>query len=260
VTTVSWRAIAFLATRVEGTWAEPRRGIRRGPLHRLVRTMSDPEIAASTDVLERVPSAIERWSEGSVGMDLIEVVRLDEPVRSLSPIGDGRWWVGPDDVPRSLWRSVRARRVDCVFLLWPTDGQVPLCGWGCTVGPGDASMGAGFSSIISDGWAGYPDRLHPEEGFVHEWLHQVESVLRGRGIGTDVLPNLHDVDGRTSCRSTELPPFGRTYPEHHRETDTWQPWYRDLMTGTVGGRAGTEPTCLGLRPEQWAMSRRTGSD
>jgi hypothetical protein len=70
-----------------------------------------------------------------------------------------------------------------------------------------------------------------------------------------VLPNLHDVDGRTSCRSTELPPHGRTYPDHHARTDTWQPWYRDLMTGTVRGRDPGEPPCLGLRPREWRISR-----
>ena len=95
---------------------------------------------------------------------------------------------------------------------------MPLCGWGCTVGPGPGTKGAGFSSIISDGWAGYPDRLHPEEGFVHEWLHQVESVLRSRGVGPDVLPGLHDVDGRTSCRSVDLaavrPDLSRAPPGH----------------------------------------------
>ena len=74
-------------------------------------------------------------------------------------------------------------------------------------------------------------------------------------MGADVLPGLHDVDGRTSCRSVGLAPFGRTYPEHHQVTDTWQPWYRDLMTGTVRGRDVAEPPCLGLRPEHWAQSR-----
>jgi len=163
--------------------------------------------------------------------------------------------VGHRTKTASTRRRLRPGRVDAVFVLWPTDGAVPLCGWGCTIGPAAATAGAGYSSIISDGWAGYPDRLHPEEGFVHEWLHQVESVLRGRGVGPDVLPNLHDVDRRTSCRSTDLPPYGRTYPEHHAATDTWQPWYRDLMTGTVGSRDRAEPRCLGLRPEDWSISR-----
>lgn len=220
--------------------------------------MSAAEIAASREVLERTPAAIAAWSEGAVAMDLFGVGTIDEPVTTLSPIGDGRWWVAPDDVPRDAWRSFRPGGVDAVFVLWPSDGVLPLCGWGCTLGPGAGTQGAGFSSIVSDGWAGYPNRLHPEEGFVHEWLHQVESVLRGRGLGPDVLPTLHDVEGRTSCRSTDLPPFGRIYPEHHRETDTWQPWYRDLMTGTVRGRDPGEPACLGLRPEHWRRSLPNG--
>ena len=217
--------------------------------------MGAGEIAATEAVLRAVPAAVAAWSEGVVELDLRSIDRIDEPIRRLTPIGDGRWWLAPDDLPQALWRRLRPGSVDAVFVLWPTDGTVPLCGWGCTVGPAAPTAGAGFSSIISDGWAGYPHRLHPEEGFVHEWLHQVESVLRGRGVGTDVLPGLHDVNGRTSCRSTDLPPFGRTYPEHHAATDTWQPWYRDLMTGTVHGRDRGEPGCLGLRPDHWSMSR-----
>lgn len=251
---MAWRAVAILAVHVHATWTEPRRGILARRRRRLERSMGAAEIAATIGVLERVPAAIAAWSEGSVSMDLVDVRLLREPVVRISAIGDGRWWVGPDDLPRGALESLRPGTVDAVFVLWPTDGAVPLCGWGCTVGPGPATNGAGYSSIISDGWAGYPDRLHPEEGFVHEWLHQVESVLRERGVGRDVLPNLHDVDGRTSCRPADLPPFGRTYPEHHAATDTWQPWYRDLMTGTVGGRDRGEPACLGLRREHWKRS------
>jgi hypothetical protein len=253
--TVTWRARAFLATEVDAEWSGPRTGFGRAPRHRLQRRMGDPEIASTIDVLRRVPAAIEAWSEGNAGMDLEDIVVVDEAVRHLTPIGDGRWWVGPEDLPRAFWQSIRPGSVDAIYLLWPSDGATPLCGWGCTVGPGPGTAGAGFSSIVSDGWAGYPDRLHPEEGFVHEWLHQVESVLRQRGVGPDVLPGLHDVEGRTSCRSRELPPFARTYPEHHRKTDTWQPWYRDLMTGTVRGRDPAEPDCLGLRPKHWERSR-----
>ena len=251
----TWRAIAFLAIAVDAPWGEPAGLFRRGRSRRLQRTMSAAEIAASRDVLERVPAAIHAWSEGSVAMDLAAIDELREPVRTLTPIGDGRWWVAAEDVPAEAWQAFRPGTIDAVFVLWPSDGAIPLCGWGCTVGPGPVSRGAGFSSIVSDGWAGYPDRLHPEEGFVHEWLHQVESVLRSRGIGPDVLPNLHDVDRRTSCRPSDVPPHGRTYPEHHAATDTWQPWYRDLMTGTVRGRDRGEPRCLGLQPAHWAISR-----
>ena len=251
---VTWRAVAFLAVEVDAQWGAGVSLIRRRS-NRLRRTMSPKEIAATVEVLERVPAAVRAWSDGSASLDMRVARPLEEPVTTLTPIGDGRWWVGPDDLPRSAWRSLRGDTVDAVFVLWPTDGALPLCGWGCTVGPGPSTFGAGFSSIVSDGWAGYPERLHPEEGFVHEWLHQVESVLRGRGVGADTMPDLHDVDGRTSCRPAALSPHGRTYSQHHAATDTWQPWYRDLMTGTVRGRDRHEPECLGLRRGHWAISR-----
>jgi hypothetical protein len=251
---VTWRAVAFLAVEVDAPWGSGSSLLRRRS-NRLRRTMSAEEIAATVDVLERVPAAVRTWSENRAALDMHVAPPLEAPVTTLTPIGDGRWWVGPDDLPKSAWRSLRADAVDAVFVLWPSGGALPLCGWGCTVGPGPGTLGAGFSSIVSDGWAGYPERLHPEEGFVHEWLHQVESVLGGRGVGPDVMPNLHDVDGRTSCRRTDLPPHGRTYVQHHAATDTWQPWYRDLMTGTVRGRDRHEPECLGLRRRHWAMSR-----
>ena len=253
--TATWRARAFLAMEVDAAWTTPRAGIRPGKKQRMTRRMSDAEIGATVDVLRRVPAAIAAWSEGSAAMELLDVMTVAEPIRHLTPIGDGRWWIAPEDLPKPFWEAIQPGSVDAIYLVWPSDGAVPLCGWGCTVGPGARTRGAGFSSIVSDGWAGYPGRLHPEEGFVHEWLHQVESVLRERGVGTDVLPGLHDVDARTSCRSVSLAPFGRTYPEHHRVTDTWQPWYRDLMTGTVRGKDPSEPSCLGLRSEHWALSR-----
>ena len=35
----------------------------------------------------------------------------------------------------------------------------------------------------------------PEQGYVHEWLHQVESVYRALGVSEDDLPPLHDAGG-----------------------------------------------------------------
>ena len=142
-----------------------------------------------------------------------------------------------------------------IFVVWPTDGDTPLCGWGCTLGPSAEAQGAGYSAMINDDWRGYPTREFAEEGFVHEWLHQVESLYRSLGVGEERLPGLHDVEGRTSARGTDVPPFGKGYVAYHAQTDTWQPWYRDLMTGTVGPK-GTERGPLGLTPELWARRGR----
>lgn len=244
--TATWSALALIVPLVEASWRDGRttRSMRR--------RMSAEEVDAVVQVLSALPAAIETWSDGNAALRPLRIRSVEEPVRSLSPSGGGRWWVGPDDVRSALDAFVAPGEVDAVFVVWPSDGRLPLCGWGCTIGPSRSANGAGFSSIVSDHWQGFAEREFPEEGFVHEWLHQVESSMRALGVGEDVLPGLHDVDGRTSCRPPELAPFGATYPEHHARTDTWQPWYRDLLTGTVGGKGGGEPGCLGLRPEHWA--------
>ena len=214
--------------------------------------MGPDEVAATTDVLGRVPDAVARWSEGNAALDPFDVEILDAPIRSLSETSPGRFWVGPGDVRRAIERFASPRTYDSIFCVWPTDGTFDLCGWGCSIGPSGEAHGAGFSSIISDTWQGYPDRLHPEEGFVHEWLHQVDSVYRDLGLEDTELPGLHDVADRMSARARSFEPYGRTYPEYEAETGTWQPWYRDLMTGTVGTKdSETEP--LGLTPERWAL-------
>ena len=91
----------------------------------------------------------------------------------------------------------------------------------------------------------------PEHGFVHEWLHQVEAVYRRPRASV-----------RTTCRASTTwrtagprgptPRTGpETYVEFERRTGSWRPWYRDLMTGTVGPKAGEAPRVRGLTRERW---------
>ena len=171
-----------------------------------------------------------------------------------------------------------------MIVLWPAAPDVPLCGWGCTVGPSDATFGAGFSSIASDHWPTLATDPDPEQGYVHEWLHQVESVYRELGLGEEELPNLHAAGDFTSTRPISEPPFGESYaayhdggggsvgepggtggpaggPGHpHSGARTWAPWYRDWMTGRLRRLAdagdGSLPLGpLGLTPERWALRR-----
>jgi hypothetical protein len=161
-----------------------------------------------------------------------------------------------------------------VYALWPCDPEVPQCGWGCSQGPSDATFGAGFSSISTDHWRSLATDPDPEQGYVHEWLHQVEGVFRGLGLSEAELPPLHDAADYTSTRSTDEPPFGRTYAEYHDGTAgleqaarTWSPWYRDWMTGRLrpadgrarsGARSRAKSlvdTPIGLTPERWGLRR-----
>jgi hypothetical protein len=234
---------------------------------RLQRVMTRPEREAVTAVLERLPATVHAWSDGLATIDPLDIVEIRRPLASLSSSGGGRWWAGPRDCREELLELAAEHRYDSVLVLWPAAPNVPLCGWGCTVGPSEATFGAGFSSIASDHWPTLATDPDPEQGYVHEWLHQVESTYRALGVGEDELPGLHDAAGFTSTRPTTEAPFGGTYADYHDGSPgrpaarTWAPWYRDWLTGrlrriaTEPGAAG-EPATLGLTPERW--SRRSG--
>jgi len=218
------------------------------------RTMSDPELAEIVRVLRIVPPSVAAWSDGNAAFAEFEVLVLDGPIRSLTLSGSSAYWVGPRDLGPRIADLAPPGRWDSVFVIHPTDGSYPRCGWGCTIGPTADVGGAGFSSIVSDRWDADMHRLFPEEGFVHEWLHQVEAMYRAAGLPVRDLPDLHDVADRTSARDVSVAPYGWGYVEYERETGTWQPWYRDLMTGTVGLK-GTERSPVGLTAERWARRR-----
>lgn len=225
------------------------------------RVMTRDERAAVIEVVERLPATILEWSDGLATLGPIDVVDSRRPIGSLSSSGGGRWWVGPREV-RSELQAITAAgaRYDSLFALWPGDPEVPQCGWGCTVGPSDATIGAGFSSISTDHWRTLATDPDPAQGYVHEWLHQVEAVYRGLGLGPDVLPDLHDAGAYTSTRLADEPPFGHSYATYHDDgARTWAPWYRDWMTGRLRpveagrGRDGE----VGLTADRWRR-RKTG--
>jgi hypothetical protein len=231
------------------------------------RVMSREERAAVSSVVERLPATVEAWSDGLATLEPLDVIEPRRPLPSMSSSGGGRWWIGPREVRPELEEvAASGARYDSVFALWPGDPDVPQCGWGCTQGPSDATFGAGFSSISTDHWRTLATDPDPEQGYVHEWLHQVESVYRGLGLPEAELPGLHDAGDYTSRRTSDQPPFGGTYVEYHDGfggrpgARTWSPWYRDWMTGRLV-RAGLDDSermtaadlPIGLTPERWGL-------
>jgi hypothetical protein len=242
--------------------------------------MTRPEREAVTAVLERLPSTVASWSDGLAALEPMHLVEVRRHLTSLSSSGEGRWWAGPRDCKEELTELAVEPQHDSVFVLWPSAPDVPLCGWGCTVEASEATFGAGFSSIASDHWDTLATAPDPEQGYVHEWLHQVESVYRALGVTEDELPPLHDAASFTSTRPTEEPPFGRSYAEYHDGTAatpqpdpddvataaailpparTWAPWYRDWMTGRLRRLEDPDPpptrsvSPIGLTAERWAL-------
>ena len=251
--TQTWRTLVLMYPVLDARYGS---GDRRA---RARRVMTRDERAAVEGVLEQLPAAIESWSEGAARLDPFDLVVVRRPINSLSSSGGGRWWVGPREVKAELAAVAETgARYDSVFALWPGDQDIPQCGWGCSVGPSEATAGAGFSSISTEHWPTLATDPEPVQGYVHEWLHQVEAVYRDLGLSEDELPPLHDPGAYTSTRPTDAAPFGRTYAEHHDGgARSWAPWYRDWMTGQLRpAGAGVALTLaaspLGLTPERWA--------
>jgi hypothetical protein len=225
--------------------------LRRG--RRIARRMEPEEHAATLEVLERVPDAVASWSDGLAALEPFDIVEARRPLGSLSDAGGFRWWPAPNDCRRELDRHAPHGRYDAILVIWPAPPDLPLCGWGCSIGPSAEANGAGFSAMISDQWRRYPILPDPEEGFVHEWLHQIEARARRAGFDEDVVPPLHDAEILTSCRSADEPPFGGTYRQYHDTVETWRPWYHDWMTGRVRRTDGDD--CFGLTRDRWQRLR-----
>lgn len=223
--------------------------------------MAREEREAVHGVLERLPATVLDWSSGLASFEPFDIIEVRRPVGSLSSSGQGRWWVGPREVrPELAEVAASGAAYDAVYALWPADPDVPQCGWGCTLGPSDATFGAGFSSISTDHWRTLLTDPDPAQGYVHEWLHQVEAVYRALGLSEAELPPLHDAARFTSTRSVDEPPYGHSYAEYETKSRTWSPWYRDYMTGRLrpADGAASEASALadvpiGLTPDRWAL-------
>jgi hypothetical protein len=226
------------------------------------RVMTREERGVVGGVLDRLAATVYAWSSGLATLEPLDIIEPRRPLTSLSSSGGGRWWVGPREVRPELTEvAATGARYDSVYALWPCQPDVPQCGWGCTQGPSDGTFGSGFSSISTDHWPTLATDPDPEQGYVHEWLHQVESVFRGLGLSEKELPPLHDAGDYTSTRPVDEPPFGRTYAEYHDGgARTWSPWYRDWMTGHLRPAGSSAATLLdspiGLTPERWGRRGR----
>ncbi|MGP1674514.1 MAG: hypothetical protein ACTS8Z_04790 [Candidatus Limnocylindrales bacterium] len=257
--TQTWRTLALIYPVLDARFGS---GLTR---RRARRVMTREERSAVLAVLERLPATVLDWSSGLATLEPFDVIEVRRPLGSLSSSGGGRWWVGPREVRRELADVAdTGTSYDSVFALWPGDPDVPQCGWGCSLGPSDATFGAGFSSISTDHWRTLATDPDPEQGYVHEWLHQVEAVCRALGVSEADLPPLHDAAAFTSARPPDEPPYGRSYAEFHDGgARTWAPWYRHWMTGRLtpvdqtaapDRLMGDSP--IGLTPERWALRSR----
>ena len=149
-------------------------------------------------------------------LDPLDVVEVRRPHQRL--VVEWRWTL-VGGAARGPARARRRRRDRCSIrrrLRAVADARRRAALWlGLPLGPSEATFGAGFSSISTDHWRTLATDPDPAQGYVHEWLHQVEAIYRELGLSETELPPLHDAGLFTSARSADEPPYGRSYAEYH---------------------------------------------
>ena len=146
-----WRTLVLLYPVLDARYGS---GLSK---RRAQRVMTREERETIEEFLPRIPRAVEAWSDGLATQDPFDLVVVRRPLKSLSSSGGGRWWVGPREVSPELTEvAATGAAYDSVYAMWPAEPSIEQCGWGCSLGPSDATFGAGFSSISTDSGARWP--------------------------------------------------------------------------------------------------------
>lgn len=205
---------------------------------RLTTTMSDELHALTLDVVDRIAPSVHAWSAGLANMALT-VIEPRHPLKHLARFAGG-YWVDPTAIAADLARYAPAGRFDSIIVVWPATDYagttIPQPAWGLTLPPGPWANGAGFSSISApESLSWWSSSVHPEEVFVHEWLHQVLYFHADAGLPSS------DLDASTA------------YGYAADADGSWQAWLSDVMTG----RVSHADQSVGLGAQIWAEGTPT---
>ena len=160
-----------------------------------------------------------------------DVIEISSPVTRLSRLGNGLYWLSPDDIKADLEQYAPPGKYDSVHVVWhngPIDSYFGL--GGIFINEGSTT----YSSLIGGEeyfWTGLGEAFG--EPFLHEWLHGVCNFYQSLGFA--------------------MPEGGPDGAELHGYSKSsfegWMPYYRDLMRGEVW-----EPSLgryTGITPEAW---------
>lgn len=203
--------------------------------------LDDREVAAGVESFRRFPALAAALTGGEVGVTF-QVVQVDRPLTTLTPMGDGMRWPSPNDTRRELDRLAPPGAVDSLFVLWPqrdlaTGAEVPTGGWGLAIRATEWSNGATYAAV-ANATEGVWSRPVAGEVWLHEWLHGVCDHFARRGF--EMPPGDADGGGRAGYEQTAA--------------EGWTAYYRDLMTG----RVRVEDRLTGIPPEAWRTGAITG--
>lgn len=227
--TTTWNALVLVYKHADVAYTQG------GEAKRVVTKMTDSDRSRARAVVGRIPSSANELSDGS-GAIRQTIVYPNRTIRSVTKLGEDNYWLSPSDIAADLDKYAPDGKYDSIIVNWRKhDGKgrsVPSYGWGWSIGPSGWSNGAGYSVVTTPENARRTwDGSHPEEIFVHEWMHQLEGFYRGKGAD---VPPLHDAE------KLGYEPDSR---------GSWWAWYRDYLRGRV--RDGDRS--VGVSPGVWAL-------
>jgi hypothetical protein len=208
-----------------------------GSTYRLKARMGDSMYSLALKTVRSTVGTVNSWSGGMAALNM-SIVEVPRPMTGLEPFGSG-YWASPASVRSDLDRYAPTGAYDSVIVIFlPKDANgvvIPVPAWGLSLAPGPWSNGAGFSSVktpLDNSW--WTDAKHPDEVFVHEWMHQVLFFHEARG---NVSLDLH-AEAKYGYTNTQ---------------GTWKEWLSDVMQGKV--KDGKK--LLGMNADAWKSGRPT---
>jgi len=213
--TNTWRALLLAYRRIDirfGTgWFRRRR---------FAHELSERELDDALNSFGAFPALAKELSDGEATVTP-KIVIVEEPLRSVTPTGEGMFWPSPTDTRKQLEKYAPPGEFDSLFVLWAstnlqTGKDVPCPGWGLGSGPRDGTHGATYAIVgNAASWAWRIPIVG--EVWLHEWLHGVCQIFAERDFA---MPK-YDADG------------GGSHGYMQSETTGWTSFYHDLMTGQV---------------------------
>ncbi len=190
--------------------------------------MSERELNDALESFAEFPRLVSELTNGRAGIDY-EIVRLGQPLKSLTRESAARFWPSPDDVRGDLNEFGPAGKYNSIFIFWPQRNldegtAVPCDAWGLALGASEWTNGATYAAIANAPSFAWTNEARGEV-WLHEWLHGVCAHFERHG---HAMPE-RDADGGELHGYVRSPSAG------------WTDYYRDLMNGNVlenGKRSG----------------------
>jgi hypothetical protein len=209
-----------------------------GSTYRLRARMSDKMYNLALDVVGRFVKSVGGWSDDYAAMDL-KIVNVPRTLDRLEQLSNGKYWVGPKSVKSDMDKYAPSGTYDSIIVLWEAKDSkgviVPVGGWGLALPPGSWANGAGYASIHTptEMWW-WTDSKHPQEVFVHEWMHQVLFF--------------HEAAKRIKLDLHSEAKYG-----YKSDNGSFKSWHSDVMRGRVWDGS----KYIGVNYEMWRAGTPT---